>query len=74
MKEAIKKQLDFYKGWLKTSTDIAFREARLAAQIREHDEFLREQAQIKAFTAAEKIFDLIVENIERVLEDNDENT
>ena len=74
MKETIKKQLDLYKGWLKTSTDIAFREARLSAQIGEHDEFLREQAQIKAFTAAEKIFDLIVENIERVLEDNDENT
>ena len=74
MKETIKKQLDLYKGWLKTSTDIAFREARLAAQLGDHDEFIREQAAIKAYTAAEKMFELITETIETTLEDDDENT
>lgn len=73
MKETIKKQLDLYKGWLRTSTDIAFREARLAATLGDHDEFIREQAEIKAYLAAENMFDLITDTIKLTLEGDDEN-
>lgn len=73
MKETIKKQLDLYKSWLKTSTDIAFTESMQAIKDDNFNVYIYSNAQLESFRSAADVFDRIYKLVEKIMENDDEN-
>lgn len=73
MKKTIKKQLDLYKRWLKTSKDIAFTESMEAIRDDNFNVFIYSNAQLESFRSAAEVFDWIYKLIEKIMENDDES-